>query len=118
MHAIERGKGRCYLRHGAFFFQVFFIGYRHAGDGNFQWHNRVDGLGERQLHRAAHLSAVDFGSHHGAEGADIEEVFAHPRDDVAGFGFVFLAVFLLPIQCQVLHKRVCFAGLTRFFLLT
>ena len=55
--------------------------------------NRIDGLGERQLYRTAYLSAVDFGGHHGAEGADIEEVFTHPRGNVAGFGFVFWQFF-------------------------
>ena len=93
MHAVERVRNDVFAPHGAFFFQVFFVGYCHAGDGNFQRHNRINGLGKRQLYRAAHLPAIDFGGHHGAEGADVKEVFTHPSGDVAGFGFVFWQFF-------------------------
>ncbi len=48
----------------------------HAGDGDFDGHDQLDRLGKRHLHRASHLSAIDAGRHHRAEGADIEEVLA------------------------------------------
>ena len=54
-----------------------FGGRRHAGDGDFQRQDRLDGAGEGHLHRAAHLAAIDPGAQHTAEGADVVEVVAH-----------------------------------------
>ena len=53
------------------------VGRGHAGDGDFERHDRLDGAGEGELHRAAHLAGIDAGAHHGAEGAHVEEIVAH-----------------------------------------
>ena len=44
--------------------------------------------GEGELHRAAHLSAVDARAHDRAEGAHVEEVGAHPIAQFGGFVIV------------------------------
>ena len=68
--------------HGAvvalLFFGFGFGGNGHAGDRVFLRNDRVDGTSKGQLHRAAHLTAIDPGGHHRAKGADIIEVGAHP----------------------------------------
>ena len=57
----------------------FFLG-RHgaAGHGMLVADDGMQRAGQAELHRAAHLAAVDVGRHDGTEGADVEEVVAHP----------------------------------------
>ena len=66
---------------GALLFGVGLRGDGHTGDGDFLGNDGVNGAGEVQLHRAAHLAAVQCafhkGGHHGAEGADVVKVGAH-----------------------------------------
>ena len=55
-----------------------FLGRGHAGDRDFERHDRVDRGREGQLDRAADLAGVRLGGHHRTEGADVEEIGAHP----------------------------------------
>ena len=50
------------------------VGDGGAGDGDLHRHDRPGAFGEGELHRAAHLPGIHLGGHHGAKGADVEEV--------------------------------------------
>ena len=67
---------------GAFLFCVRLGGDGNAGDGDLLRDNGLNAAGEAQLHRAAHLTAVergfDKGGHYRAKGADVVEVGTHP----------------------------------------
>ena len=57
-------------------------------------HDRIDRLGERHLHRSAHLAAVHVGGHHRAEGADVVEVVGTSRRSDRARLFVVLGQLL------------------------
>ncbi len=67
-----------FAAHGAFLLDVLLIGDGGAGDGMLAGDDGIDGAGEGDLHRAAHLAAIHFRGHDGAEGADVVVVLAHP----------------------------------------
>ena len=61
---------------------------------------------EAELHRAAHLAAVDVGRHDGTEGADVEEIVAHPAREPA-----ILLRLVLPLGRALLGVGVDLEGL-------
>ena len=81
-------------------------GHGHAGDGVLQRHDGLHRPCKRQLHRAAHLAAVDPGGHDGAKGTHIKKVLAHPLARQghlvgAAFALFFARLFLFGVNCFV-----------------
>ena len=90
----------------ALLFGICLGGDGHTGDGDLLGYHRLHAAGKAQLHRPAHLAAVESGfykgGHHGAECTDIIEVGTHPIPDLSvqirvGPFFLF-HVFLRDVQ--------------------
>ena len=78
-----------------------FVGRGHSRDGDFERHDRLDGARKRQLHRSAHLPAIDACAHDRAEGTDIEEILAHEVPKPVGL------VVVLRIERLVREQPSC-----------
>jgi hypothetical protein len=89
MGAVEAIRHDVFAAHGAVFSAFVFaggcfvlflfrlIGRRHPRDRDFERNDRFHRSRERELHWAAHLSAIDSRAHHGRKGAHVEEIVAH-----------------------------------------
>ena len=92
---------------GAFALCVGFGGDGYPGNGDLLRQNGIDRAGKAELHRPAHLAAVEVplykGGHHGAEGADIEKVLAHeiPHLCVQGRVCFFCVLQILAGNAQI-----------------
>ena len=104
-------------------FSVCLGGDGYAGNGHLLRHDRVNRAGKAQLHRPVHLAAVqrtlDKGGHHGTEGADIVEMFAHIIPQLAvDIRVAFLGLFQVVLGGQtVVLQRLGIAAVQGYALL-
>ena len=107
MHPVQAVRHDMLAAHCSFFFEVFFVGYCHAGNGNFQRYDGVFGLGEGNLNRPTYLAGVYFSGHYCAKCPNVKEILTHPLRQFLSLFVLFLAAFSQQVQSLMLHKLFC-----------